>query len=85
MRVLALVTDGFGGFGGIARYNEMFLSALAEAGAELVVLPRSGDPSAAPEGVAQLPARAGKIGFVIALLCLMQRDRRFDLIWCGHI
>ncbi len=50
-----------------------------------MVLPRSGDPSAAPEGIVQLPARAGKIGFVIALLRLMLRDRRFDLIWCGHI
>ncbi len=85
MRVLALVTDGFGGFGGIARYNEVFLGALAQAGAELVVLPRSGNPSSAPEGVAQLPARAGKIGFVFALLRLMQRDSGFDLIWCGHV
>ena len=85
MRVLALVTDGFGSFGGIARYNEVFLGALAQAGAELVVLPRSGDSSAAPEGIVQLPARAGKIGFVIALMRLMLRDRRFDMIWCGHI
>ena len=42
-RVLALVTDAFGGHGGIAQYNRHFLSALAacEGIGEVIVLPRA--------------------------------------------
>ncbi len=40
MRVLALVTDGFGGFGGIARYNQtLFEGLLASGDVDMVVLP----------------------------------------------
>jgi len=44
LRVLALVTDAFGGHGGIAQYNRDFLSALAECEGvgEVIVLPRAG-------------------------------------------
>ena len=39
--MLALVTDAFGGRGGIAQYNRDFLAALASAGrSKVVVLPR---------------------------------------------
>ena len=40
--MLAIVTDAFGGRGGIARYNQDFLGALAETGAVslIEVLPR---------------------------------------------
>jgi phosphatidylinositol alpha-1,6-mannosyltransferase len=37
---LALVTDAFGGRGGIAQYNRDFLSALAECGVMVDVVPR---------------------------------------------
>jgi phosphatidylinositol alpha-1,6-mannosyltransferase len=42
LRILALVTDAFGGHGGIAQYNRDFLSALAgnESIAEVTVLER---------------------------------------------
>ncbi len=54
MRVLALVTDAFGGYGGIAQYNRDFLSALAAMpGTKMVeVLPRL-----APEAPGVLPAK----------------------------
>ncbi len=42
MKVLALVTDAFGGYGGIAQYNRDFLEAVArmEAVHQVIVLPR---------------------------------------------
>src|SRR6476660_7055901 len=42
LRVLALVTDAFGGHGGIAQYNRDFLASLVACGsiAEVTVLPR---------------------------------------------
>ena len=42
LRILALVTDGFGGSGGIAQYNRDFLSALARCDrvGDVIVLPR---------------------------------------------
>jgi hypothetical protein len=53
VRILALVTDAFGGVGGISRYNRDLLTALtrAESTEEIIVLPRLGR---APDG--ELPA-----------------------------
>lgn len=87
MRVLALVTDGFGGFGGIARYNAVFLRSLAEHASvsEVVVMPRFGDPALAPKFSRQLPAAASRRGFISGLLRLLMHDRSFDLVWCGHL
>lgn len=87
MRVLALVQDGFGGFGGIARYDAAFLSALAAVPAvgEVVVLARLGDGSGTPDRCRQLGPHPGKAAFVGAALGLVARDRRFDLLWCGHV
>src|SRR5215831_5711292 len=60
MRVLALVTDAFGGSGGIAQYNRDFLSALARCDrvADVIVLPRLSAKLAGPlpSGVQQLQA-----------------------------
>ena len=62
MNVLALVTDAFGGFGGIAQYNRDLLTALVRGrgGGRVVVLPRHGsaDHSALPVGVRQLESKA---------------------------
>jgi phosphatidyl-myo-inositol dimannoside synthase len=88
LRVLALVTDGFSGHGGIAEYNRSFLASLAacEEIGEVVVLPRlNATPSdAVPFGVAQLPAIRGKITYSLAALRLAI-SRRIDLIFCGHL
>lgn len=87
MRVLALVTDGFGGFGGIARYNELFLRSLVDGEhvRQLTVLPRAGEPGQAPKDVVQWPSSAGKITYLRRLASLLLCDRDFDLVWCGHI
>ena len=85
MRILCLVTDAFGGPGGIAAYNRHFLTALAEQGHEVLVLPRYGRAEALPEGLTQVEPRNGRVAYVFSLLRRMLRDRRFDLVWCGHI
>lgn len=85
MRVLALVTDAFGGFGGIAAYNRNFLSALADGGARLVVLPRLGTPQVLPEGVVQAEPRFHPMLYSARALTTALRCRPFDMIWCGHL
>jgi phosphatidylinositol alpha-1,6-mannosyltransferase len=85
--MLAIVTDAFGGRGGIAQYNRDFLSALAETGAvsSITVLPRQApDLLVLPERVEQTPARPGRIGYSIAAL-RTALFRPVDLIFCGHL
>jgi phosphatidylinositol alpha-1,6-mannosyltransferase len=82
---LALVTDAFGGRGGIAQYNRHFLSALAER-RRVHVLPRHqpDEIDELPANVTQQAARSGRIAFaVIAFrIAFAQRPR---YIFCGHI
>jgi phosphatidylinositol alpha-1,6-mannosyltransferase len=90
VRALALVTDGFGGHGGIARYNQAFLRAFAglEGIREVVVVPRSGQARAEelPARLRQLPPAPGKAAYVARVLALVARRRpSFDLLFCGHI
>jgi phosphatidyl-myo-inositol dimannoside synthase len=85
--MLAIVTDAFGGRGGIAQYNRDFLGALAETGAvsSITVLPRQApDVSATPERIGQTPARRGRIVFSIAAL-RRALVRPIDLVFCGHL
>jgi len=89
MNVLALVTDAFGGFGGIARYNRDLFAALArcDAGNRVVILPRlaCADNSALPDGVRQLPAREGKLGYIGAALRAAAAEGPHDVVFCGHL
>jgi phosphatidylinositol alpha-1,6-mannosyltransferase len=87
MRVLALVTDAFGGHGGIAEYNQHFLTALANSGGvtEVIALPRFGTPSAPlPGKIAQLPNSPSRSKW---LARAVQESFRYrpNLIFCGHI
>jgi phosphatidyl-myo-inositol dimannoside synthase len=85
--MLALVTDAFGGHGGIAQYNRDFLGALAETGAvsSITVLPRQApDFPVMPEGIEQIPARPNWIGYSLAAL-RTALFRPFDLVFCGHL
>lgn len=86
-RILALVGDAFGGRGGIARYNRDLFSALAAAGAEILVLPRLGDAAGAalPAGVHQRPAIFGKLRFSLTSLWTAWRFRPVDVVFCGHV
>lgn len=89
MRALALVTDGFGGQGGIARYNEAFLRALARVDhvEEVVVVPRFGQADAVdlPARLRQLPPTSSKAAYIARVFGIAARRPRFDLLFCGHI
>jgi phosphatidylinositol alpha-1,6-mannosyltransferase len=88
MRALALVTDAFGGYGGIARYNRDFLDALSAFPAtdRIEVLPRYAPQplEALPEKVVQHRARAGRIAYAAQAVQLARRLKP-DLIFCGHL
>lgn len=82
--MLALVTDAFGGRGGIAQYNRDFLSALAQGDAPspIFVLPRRApDPVLPPPGIVQAPARFSRIAYAFHAL----RTARADVVFCGHL
>jgi phosphatidyl-myo-inositol dimannoside synthase len=87
MRLLALVTDGFGRSGGIARYNRDLMAALAESDAvsEIAMLPRfAAATSAGPAKVRQLAPSPGRLAWSARALALAARQR-FDAVFCGHL
>jgi phosphatidyl-myo-inositol dimannoside synthase len=89
LRVLALVTDAFGGHGGIAQYNRDFLSALAvcEGVGDVIILPRASarSPDTLPFGVRQLRPVRGRLAYSFAALGMAQRYRPIDIVFCGHL
>src|ERR1019366_3633303 len=85
--MFAIVTDAFGGRGGIAQYNRDFLGALAETGAvsSITVLPRQApDVYVMPERIRQTRARRGRIVYSIAAL-RRALFRPIELVFCGHL
>jgi phosphatidylinositol alpha-1,6-mannosyltransferase len=83
--MLALVTDAYGGRGGIAQYNRDLFGALTEAGlATITVLPRQAPDFPGPETVEQLPARPGRIAYSVAAL-RTALFRTVDVVFCGHL
>jgi phosphatidyl-myo-inositol dimannoside synthase len=88
LRVLALVTDAFGGHGGIAQYNRHFLSSLAACPpvAEVIVLPRNAiSPGEMPVRLRQLRAVPGKLAYSAAALAAAQAHRPVNVVFCGHL
>ena len=99
MRILALVTDAFGGHGGIAQYNRHFLTALVgravpagikadPAAHEVVALPRliPKPEEPLPKNLTWLRSGlGGKVRYFLALARMLATDRRYDTIYCGHI
>jgi phosphatidylinositol alpha-1,6-mannosyltransferase len=85
--MLALVTDAYGGRGGIAQYNRDFLGSLAEAGtlSSITVLPRHApDLVQPPHGIRQLLACKGRIAYsTIALRTALLQP--VDVVFCGHL
>ncbi|HET7730531.1 MAG TPA: asparagine synthase (glutamine-hydrolyzing), partial [Usitatibacter sp.] len=90
LRVLALLSDAFGGHGGIALYNRDLLTAvcsLDEVG-EVVALPRVISQAMEP-----LPPKLsyrtefanGKVRYVLRTLQLLARDPRYDMVICCHV
>jgi phosphatidylinositol alpha-1,6-mannosyltransferase len=89
IRILALITDGFGGQGGISQYNRDLLTALSDADivGEIVVLPRLGQA-----GQQGLPARVrqqapifNKVRYSLSAVAVATMKGPFDLVFCGHI
>ena len=88
MRVLALVTDAFGGAGGIAAATRATLIALAAAPsvAAIGVLPRSapGAVGLLPDKVTQGSPRSGRGAYTLGALAYAAAFRP-DLIYCNHL
>lgn len=85
---MALVTDAYGGRGGIAQYNRDLFAALAGASEveAIEILPRHapGPPDVLPPKVSQHPAPAGRPAF-LAAAARRTLAARPDVIFCGHI
>ncbi len=90
MRVLALVSDAFGGQGGIAQYNRDLLGALCSyAGVTEVVavtrrspLPREPLP---PKLTYVTSGVNGKLRYLLAVLRCLVAAGPYELICCGHL
>lgn len=89
LRILALLTDGFAGHGGIARYNRDFLRALAKAegGPEIIALTRSTlrPTDDLPAGIEEIPAGHGRLQYSANAFRVALTRGPFDLIFCGHL
>ena len=90
MRILVLVSDAFGGHGGIAKYNRDFLGALCSYPGvkEVVALTRR-----QPLPLEPLPPKltyvtagiTGKFSYLLMVLRHLVIHGRYDLICCGHL
>jgi phosphatidylinositol alpha-1,6-mannosyltransferase len=83
---LALVSDAFGGYGGIAQYNRDLLTAVVASGhaSSICVLPRHAPrPAAPPAGITQAPPRE-RAQYAVGALSLAL-SKSFDVVFCGHI
>ena len=93
MKILALVTDAWGGPGGIARYNRDLLCALDQASSveSVVVLPRLAQISS-NELTAQLPGKVRQhrpvfrqFAYTVKALQLTSAMPRDTVVFCGHL
>jgi glycosyltransferase involved in cell wall biosynthesis len=89
MKLLALVTDAYGGRGGIAKFNRDLLAALCSHPAcdEVVALPRViyEEFGALPHGLTHVAASArGKTHYVAHLARVATREK-FAGVICGHL
>jgi asparagine synthase (glutamine-hydrolysing) len=89
-RVIALITDGFGGRGGIALYTRDLLAALASNPAvrEVIALPRviAEKPGALPAKIThRVDAAGGKLRYLLSVARVLWSARDADVIVCGHL
>jgi glycosyltransferase involved in cell wall biosynthesis len=90
LRILVLHHDGFGGRGGIAKFNRDLLTALASHPASELV---TALPRLILDPVERLPTRLeyrraaarGKAWFLASELALLTRRCWYDLVVCGHL
>ena len=84
---MGLVTDAYGGNGGIAQYNRDFLGALVNcsAASAIVVVPRhAANGVVTPDLVQQTAPRPGRVSYV-AVALREALFRRIDAVFCGHL
>ena len=88
MRILALMTDAFAGYGGIAQFNRDLLISFSRSpdvdDVRVLVRLAPEGMAACPAKVRQMPAIGNNIGYSLAALwsCLTFRP---DVIFCGHL
>lgn len=86
--MLALVTDAFGGYGGIAQYNRDFLAAAASSGlfAHILALPRIAPlpTGGLPPGVAQASPVKNRLAYVLRAMMIAIQVRP-AIIFNAHI
>ena len=85
--MLALVSDAFGGRGGIAQYNRDFLTAVAGSPAisAIEILPRhTADSFPLPAKMHQAAPGLSRIAFIVRAF-RMALAKKPDVIFCGHI
>lgn len=90
VRVLALVTDAYGGRGGIALYNRNLLQALCEHPEvdEVKVIPRSityALEEMPPNLHFEIGAARNKLRYALSCLAIVFSNRHWNLIVCGHL
>lgn len=90
MRVLYLLSDGFGGHGGIAQFNRDLLRAICSfpSVSEVIAIPRqiSSDIKSLPEKLSyNRQAARGKLRYGASVLGNVIKRGDFDLIICTHL
>ncbi len=90
MRVAAVVSEAFGGHGGIACFNRDLLTALCELPQcrGVTAIPRllRAEPGPLPEGLEfRAGAARGAAAYLREWLSLLGDPRGYDLVICGHI
>jgi phosphatidyl-myo-inositol dimannoside synthase len=91
LNILMLLSDGFGGFGGIAKFNRDFLVALdsCDVVGRVHALPRlipGPIDEPIPEAVVyDREAAAGKLAFIGRLASHLSVRQRPNLVVCGHL
>lgn len=90
LRFLVLVSDAYGGIGGIAKFNRDLISSLCsyEKCSEVVAVPRV-MPNQSEEQPQKLKyiisAVNNKLSFVFSVFKIVFNNPKFDFIICGHI
>ena len=91
LNIVMLLTDGYGGIGGIAKFNRDFLEALDRSpDVERIhalprLIPRSFEESIPESVVYDRRAAGGKLAFVFRLIACALRPDRKNLVICGHL
>jgi phosphatidyl-myo-inositol dimannoside synthase len=87
MKILALITDGFGADGGIGEYNRNLMTALCESPrvSRVIALPRFGKTTPGlPDKLTQWASASGRAMWSLRTTRLAL-SQRYDAIFCGHL